>query len=187
MPRSSLRSFQELQFAYDHVFAAYLPIQLSKRPEASLTSSLVSQHTEKNPVRYTSSSAATTPRQSPPLTPPTHPDLVVKTRHPQSSSVSSTSQYGCVPNPAPHYFTARSTTNLDLNQEREDVQSAESRGVFMPFTQPQYGLPSLYVTVPALQNMNNYYPTIVGKAHISDRVHHQQPLLNVGLPLLDAL
>lgn len=34
--------------------------------------------------------------------------------------------------------------------------------------------------------MNNYFPTIVGKPHISDGVDHQQPLLNVGLPLLDA-
>ena len=146
----------------------------------------VSQHTEKNPVRYTSSSAATTPRQSLPLTPPTHPDLVLKTRHPPSSSISSTSQFGCVPNPAPFYSTARSTTNLDLNAEREGVPSAESRRVSMPFTQPQYGLPSLYVVVPAPQNMNNYYPTIVGLPHISDGVNHQQPLLNVGLPLLDA-
>ncbi|KFZ20517.1 hypothetical protein V501_00083 [Pseudogymnoascus sp. VKM F-4519 (FW-2642)] len=147
----------------------------------------MSEHTEKDPVRYTSSSAATTRRQSLPLTPPTHPDLVLKTRHPPSSSISSTSQYGCVLNPAPFYFTARTTTNLDLNAERECVVSAESRRVSMPFAQPQYGLPSLSVMVPALQNMNNHYPTVVGKPHISDGVNHQQPLLNVGVPLLDAL
>mgnify|MGYP001594295966 CR=1 FL=1 len=151
-----------------------------------LLTPIVSEHTEKNPVRYTSSSAATTPRQSLPLTPPTHHDLVLKTRHFPSSSVSSTSQYGCVPNFASFYFTARSTTNLDLNVERECVLNEESRRVSMPFTQPQYGIPSLSVMVPALQSMNNYSPTIVGKPHISDGVHLQQPLLHVGLPLLDA-
>ncbi|KFY57137.1 hypothetical protein V496_06527 [Pseudogymnoascus sp. VKM F-4515 (FW-2607)] len=102
----------------------------------------ISQHTEKNPVRYTSSSSATTPRQSLPSTPPTHPDLVLKTRHAPSSSISSTSQYGCVPNPAPFYFTARSTTNVDLKSEQEGVPSAESHRVSMPCIQPQYGLPS---------------------------------------------
>ena len=149
----------------------------------------MSQHTaddQKNSVQYTSSSAATTPRQSLPLTPPTYPDLVLKTRHSPSSSISSTSQYGCVPNPATYCFTARSTTNLGLNSEREGVPNAESRRVSMPLTQPQYGLPNLYVMAPAPQNMNNYYPTIVGNPHISDGVNHQQPLLNVGLPLLDA-
>ncbi|KFY31901.1 hypothetical protein V493_00697 [Pseudogymnoascus sp. VKM F-4281 (FW-2241)] len=76
--------------------------------------------------------------------------------------------------------------SLDLNSEREGVPSAESCRVHMPFTQPQYGLPSLYVMTPALQNMNNYYPPIVGTPHLSDGVNHQQPLLNVGLPPLDA-
>jgi hypothetical protein len=135
---------------------------------------------EKNPVRYTLSGAATTPRQSLPLAPLTHLDLVLKSRRPPSSSISSTSQYGCAPNPAPFYSTATFTTNLDLNAEREYVLSTDSRRVSMPFTQPQYGLPSLYVMVPALQNMK-YYPTI-GKPHISDGVKNQQPLPDVGLP-----
>ncbi|KFX88928.1 hypothetical protein O988_08831, partial [Pseudogymnoascus sp. VKM F-3808] len=136
----------------------------------------------KNPVRYTSSIAATTPRQSLPLTPPTHHDLVLKTRHFPSPSVSSTSQYGCVASFAPFYLTARSTTNLDLNVERECVLNEDSRKVSMPFPQPPYGIPSMSVMVPALQNMNNYSPTIVGKPHISDGVHLQQPLLHFTSP-----
>ena len=150
----------------------------------------MSQQTEKNFVRYTSSSAYTTPRQSLLLTPPTHPDLGLKTRHPPPSSVYFTSKYDCAPNPSPYYFTARAPTSLDLNSElnseREGVPSAEPCRLHMSFTQHQYGLPSLHVMVPALPNINNYYPTIVGKPHISDRVNHQQPLINVGLPLLDA-
>ena len=124
-----------------------------------------------------------TPRKAVSFT--TQPDLVLKLRR-STSSISSMSQHGCVPNSASCHFTARSTTNLRLNSEWESVPSAESRGGSIPLTHSQYGLPNLYVMSPAPQNMNSYYPTIVGKTHISDGVDRQQPRFNVGLTLLHA-
>ncbi|KFY82378.1 hypothetical protein V500_10581 [Pseudogymnoascus sp. VKM F-4518 (FW-2643)] len=105
----------------------------------------MSQHTSdgrKNSAHYTSSSAATTPRQSLPLTPPTHPDSAPESRHSPSSSISSTSQYSCASTPAAYCFQPGPTANLGFNPEREGFPSVESRRASVPLSQPQYGLPA---------------------------------------------
>ncbi|KFY19486.1 hypothetical protein V493_07939 [Pseudogymnoascus sp. VKM F-4281 (FW-2241)] len=104
----------------------------------------MSQHTSdgrKNSAHYTSSSAATTPRQSLPLTPPTHPDSAPESHHSPSSSISSTSQYSCASTPAAYSFQPGPTTNAGCNPERDGFASAESRRASVPLSQPQYGLP----------------------------------------------
>ncbi|KFY60248.1 hypothetical protein V497_03761 [Pseudogymnoascus sp. VKM F-4516 (FW-969)] len=145
----------------------------------------MSQHTSdgrKNSAHYTSSSAATTPRQSLPLTPPTHPDSAPESRHSPSSSISSTSQYSCASTPAAYCFQPGPTANLAFNPEREGFSGAEARRASVPLSQPQYGLPSsAYPMAPAPQ-MNGYYPPTMpgGQPPLQNGVYYQQrpPLLN---------
>ncbi|KFY41864.1 hypothetical protein V495_04750 [Pseudogymnoascus sp. VKM F-4514 (FW-929)] len=149
----------------------------------------MSQHTSdgrKNSAHYTSSSAATTPRQSLPLTPPTHPDSAPESRHSPSSSISSTSQYSCASTPAAYCFQPGPTANLAFNPEREGFSGAEARRASVPLSQPQYGLPSsAYPMAPAPQ-MNGYYPPTMpgGQPPLQNGVYYQQrpPLLNYTTP-----
>ncbi|KFY74065.1 hypothetical protein V499_05885 [Pseudogymnoascus sp. VKM F-103] len=144
----------------------------------------MSQHTSdsrKNSAHYTSSSAATTPRQSLPLTPPTHPDSAPESRHSPSSSISSTSQYSCASTPAAYSFQPGPAGNVGFNPEREGFSGAEPRRASVPMSQPQYGIQSSYPMAPA-QQMNGYYPPpMSGNAPLPNGVYYQQrPLLNTA-------
>lgn len=157
-------------------------IPLPSNPSNACT---VSQHTSdgrKNSAHYTSSSAATTPRQSLPLTPPTHPDSAPESRHSPSSSISSTSQYSCASTPAAYSFQPGPSASLGFNSEREGFSSVESRRASAPLSQTQqYGIPPSYPMAPAQQQMNGYYPPpMPGNAPLPNGVYYQQrPLLNV--------
>ncbi|ELR07119.1 hypothetical protein VC83_02423 [Pseudogymnoascus destructans] len=146
----------------------------------------MSQHTSdsrKNSAHYTPSSAATTPRQSLPLTPPTHPDSAPESRHSPSSSISSTSQYSCASTPAAYSFQPGPTGNLGFNPEREGFSGAEPRRASVALSQPQYGLQSSYPVAPA-QQMNGYYPPPMPEnPPLPDGVYYQQrPLLKYTTP-----
>ena len=126
------------------------------------------------------------PRQSLPLTPPTHSDSGFESSHSPSSSVSSTTQYGSVPTPTAHYFAAGSgINNLGVNLERQSVSSTESLRTSVYLSQPQYGLPTSYTMTPATPTMNNYDRALAGNPQSPNRMCYKWPLLNVCSPVLD--
>ncbi|KFZ18623.1 hypothetical protein V502_04020, partial [Pseudogymnoascus sp. VKM F-4520 (FW-2644)] len=132
-----------------------------------------SQETPENrrhPLQYAPLRTVTGPRQSLPLTPPKHPDPGSESRHSTSSSVSSTTQYGCVPTHSAYYSAVVSAIdNLDVNLERQSTDSPRHL---------QHGLPTSYTMTPAPRTMNNNDPTLAGNPHLSNRMYYQWPLLN---------